>query len=542
MLLSAFFVLFAMVIAMGPTCLPAAEAATSSCRPAWTLKPNPAPGSSGLGAVTTAPGGVVWAVGSASGGRALIEDYTSSGWQVVPANVPAKSYLSSVSAAAANDIWAVGFSGSSTSTVTLIEHWNGSAWAQVPSPPEVGRLTGVLALGSNDAWAVGVTFTQTVAGVQFGALIEHWDGTSWSVVPDPDIRGTSYLNAIAGRSASALWAVGWQGRSGDQTLAEYWDGVDWRTVPTPNPPGRDHSFSAIAEISPTDAWAVGGTGPSALAEHWDGSAWKLVTTPDLGSPSFLTGVAAFGPRDVWAVGGYSTSAQGGTSSLAENWDGKTWSVVTMPNAMKSSRASAVTVLPGGSAWSVGYAYSAGASEATTTQICPAEITGAGFMPATAWDPHWRTVAWLASRSNRTDHAVVDGTGMGLFDIQHLRPGMSASFTFFASGTYAVTDPAPFAKETVRVPMNAWPLTGPPGATFSLMWASGPAPFHYVYDVQVEPPGDTQFRPLLTGISTYRESFTPADGPGTYRFEARLRNTSNGYTSSWSPTRTLIVTP
>ena len=306
MLLSVFLVLFAMVMAMGPIRLPAAEAAASSCRPAWTLKPNPAHGSSLLGAVTTAPGGVVWAVGGLTpdgGGSALIEDYTSSGWQVVPANAPARADLSAVSAAAANDIWAVGFSGASTSTVPLIEHWDGSAWAQVPSPHQVGRLTGVLALGSNDAWAVGVTFTQTAAGVQFGALIEHWDGTSWSVVPEPDIRGTSYLNAIAGRSASAIWAVGWQGRSGDQTLAEYWDGVDWRTVPTPNPPGRGHAFNAIAEISPTDAWAVGGTGSAALAEHWDGSAWQLVTTPDLGSPSFLTGVAASGPRDVWAVGG-----------------------------------------------------------------------------------------------------------------------------------------------------------------------------------------------------------------------------------------------
>lgn len=136
MFLSAFFALFVMAIAMGPIRLPAAEAAISSCRPAWTLKPNPAPRPSELDAVTTARGGVLWAVGgifSASGG-ALIEDYTSSGWQVVPANAPAISDLSSVSAAAANDIWAVGFSGYSTSTVTLIEHWDGSAWAQVPSP------------------------------------------------------------------------------------------------------------------------------------------------------------------------------------------------------------------------------------------------------------------------------------------------------------------------------------------------------------------------------------------------------------------------
>ena len=215
----------------------------------------------------------------------------------------------------------------------------------------MGRLTGVLALSSSDAWAVGATFTQTPAGVQYAALIEHWDGTSWSVVPDPDIRGTSELNAIAGRSASAIWAVGWERAGGaTQGLAEYWDGVDWRTVPTQNPPGRGYTFSAVAEISPTDAWAVGG-GQSGLAEHWDGTAWKLVTTPSLtprAGVTGLAGVAAFGPRDVWAVGGYISSAQGGTSSFAENWDGRSWSIVSMPDAMRSSQAAAVTVLPDGS--------------------------------------------------------------------------------------------------------------------------------------------------------------------------------------------------
>ncbi len=48
-------------------------------------------------------------------------------------------------------------------------------WNIVPSPNEPSAnnfLLGVAALSPNDAWAVG-------------SHIEHWDGTSWSIVPSP---------------------------------------------------------------------------------------------------------------------------------------------------------------------------------------------------------------------------------------------------------------------------------------------------------------------------------------------------------------------
>jgi hypothetical protein len=55
---------------------------------------------------------------------------------------------------AANDVWDVGGSDGET----LVEHWDGSIWSVVPSP-NVGTggnsLSGVAVVGANDVWTVG---------------------------------------------------------------------------------------------------------------------------------------------------------------------------------------------------------------------------------------------------------------------------------------------------------------------------------------------------------------------------------------------------
>jgi hypothetical protein len=42
--------------------------------------------------------------------------------------------LNAVAATSATDAWAVGNYSSGSASGTLILHWNGSAWTQVPSP------------------------------------------------------------------------------------------------------------------------------------------------------------------------------------------------------------------------------------------------------------------------------------------------------------------------------------------------------------------------------------------------------------------------
>ena len=121
-----------------------------------------------------------------------------------------ESELYAVSAAGPDDIWAVGQSYNFLAGETLVEHWDGAAWAVVPSLDDVPPFTalyGVLALGPNNVWAVGSTYDPVV--VDYKTLTEHWDGSSWTVVSSPN-PGPIYdqLFGVAGFEGGAVWAVG----------------------------------------------------------------------------------------------------------------------------------------------------------------------------------------------------------------------------------------------------------------------------------------------------------------------------------------------
>ena len=59
-------------------------------------------------------------------------------------------------------------------------------------------------LSPSDAWAVG--FYQDTGLDQ--TLIEHWDGSAWTVVPSPNVAEfDNVLNAVRAKSATDIWAV-----------------------------------------------------------------------------------------------------------------------------------------------------------------------------------------------------------------------------------------------------------------------------------------------------------------------------------------------
>src|SRR5436305_546774 len=69
-------------------------------------------------------------------------------------------------------------------------------------------LSGVAALTASNAWAVG-GYDTGGTGLNH-TLIEHWNGTAWSIVPTPD-SPPGVLNAVDAVSASDVWAVGGAG-------------------------------------------------------------------------------------------------------------------------------------------------------------------------------------------------------------------------------------------------------------------------------------------------------------------------------------------
>src|SRR5438105_3286110 len=67
------------------------------------------------------------------------------------------------------------------------------------------------------------------------------------------------------------------------------DPCTWTSVTTISPGSLDNYLNGVSATSSTDAWAVGsytvGTAANTLAEHWNGTSWSVVPSPNVGSGS-----------------------------------------------------------------------------------------------------------------------------------------------------------------------------------------------------------------------------------------------------------------
>jgi hypothetical protein len=97
-------------------------------------------------------------------------------------------------------------------------------------------------------------------------------------------------------------------------------------------PATPGILNSVACVSSTSCEAVGteGTTTETLAEYWDGTTWTVQPTPDPagGSNITLSSVACGSADACVAVGGYSNGH--GNVFLAEIWDGATWSIQSVP--------------------------------------------------------------------------------------------------------------------------------------------------------------------------------------------------------------------
>ena len=230
-------------------------------------------------------------------------------------------------------------------------HFNGTKWTAFPAPLITGDLTadlqGVVDISPTLAWAVG----NITLGANPGQIIERWNGTKWSLFPNPKLLPNSQadLFAITSTSANDIWAVGNLvqqviGGALSFNLFEHWDGKAW--TPTFINDTTFEGLTGVSADSPSDAWAVGWVSPlgdgsnGTLAIHWNGTNWvHAATPPNLGEgPNQLNAVVTLAPDNAWAVG-FSTpglAGQSATLTLILHWDGTSWTVVPSPNVGPSS--------------------------------------------------------------------------------------------------------------------------------------------------------------------------------------------------------------
>jgi len=172
--------------------------------------------------------------------------------------------------------------------------------------------------------------------------------------------GSDLLLAVSASSGGNAWAVGdyFVGSTGKQLpLIEHWVRGKWRLVSRPAVGGSSGGYlQSVVALSPSNAWAVGGSRGKALIEHWNGSAWRVVAGAAVRSKNTgtqLSGVAASSPKSVWAVGSESTPH--GLLPLIEHWNGAKWSAVPSPDPgglAANDYLTAVTASRAG-AWAVG---------------------------------------------------------------------------------------------------------------------------------------------------------------------------------------------
>ena len=358
----------------------------------WRLVASPtpkAPPRDALTAVSCASASSCVAVGSGYG-VAMTEVWNGSRWSLVRSPGAVGRALNGVSCVTASNCIAVGSTSSPADPLapatTLIERWDGTTWTVVPSPnpfrADRSELTGVACPATNNCFAVG--YSAILFQAQHG-LIEHWNGTAWSIVlnPAPSDGAQTYLAGITCASTKDCVAVGSATSFSDRPFVEHWSGRTWAIVPSPAPAvANGADLNAVSCHAPDDCVAVGaysaGSDPNstqhALIERWNGTTWSVDTAPlPAGTvQSELWSVTCPAAQSCTAAG-IGTGPLAGTAPqgapLVESWNGTGWSAATAAHHAGASAAAllGITCVPATSCVAVG-AFVAAATGAQNTLV------------------------------------------------------------------------------------------------------------------------------------------------------------------------------
>jgi hypothetical protein len=273
----------------------------------WSLISTPTlSAGAGLLGVSASTATDAWAVGflqlgSYRNSQSLFEHWNGTAWSVVGgANV---GRLAGVADLSSTNAWAV-------STLGVIEHWDGAAWTAVstaqPNPANTvgNRVSSISADSASDIWIAG---TYTTPDYTTAAYALHYNGSAWSVVPMAQPASSSVsIGAVTSLSPSNAWAVG---QTGTDPLIEHWNGSQWSIQATPS--GVQYpSLTAVAARSATDVWAFGTrlndnfTAQIPLMLHFDGKTWSRADSPTGNATYSALNTAATTPGGphVWAFG------------------------------------------------------------------------------------------------------------------------------------------------------------------------------------------------------------------------------------------------
>jgi len=136
-----------------------------------------------------------------------------------------------------------------------------------------------------------------------------------------------------------------------------------------------------------------------------------------------------------------------------------------------------------------------------------------------------------------DHTVTSNAPLALWN-KSLPAGGSTQRTFTAAGSFPYhCSIHPEMQGDIVVGMTASPTSGATTTTFTIRWATVSAASGFRYVVQQRAPGGsfTKFKTTAAPSAAFH-----ATSAGTWSFRAKLKRTSNGATSGFSPALSISV--
>ena len=271
------------------------------------------------------------AVGPATdAGGPLIEYWNGSRWSLGQAAIPNGSpsgliyfVFNAISCPAPRDCYAVGslMGVGSTETLQLIEHWNGSTWS-------------VQTEGSMGTWFSGISCRTRAFCVAVGSGIEGsdpfadvWNGQTWTETALP-WTGAVQISGVSCPATTSCFALGLD-LMGNGSLVERWNGRSWSAAYPPAPAASlSPELASVSCVSPARCLAVGNyAGNGVYVVAWNGHAWhRIAVTTTNGKLGYFEQVQCLSATRCVALGA-TTSTAATQRFESAFWNGRTWRIV-----------------------------------------------------------------------------------------------------------------------------------------------------------------------------------------------------------------------